>query len=501
MILDDQYRIHWVNEAMADQLGVIPDEAVGLICYEHVHGTNEALPFCPYTKLLSDGQRHMAEFHEERLDRDFLVSVSPFHDMEGHLTGSVHVAHDITWQKRTEEALKGSEERYRELAELLPQPVFEIDMACFFTYTNRSALEAFGYTQENIEKGVYVLELFHPMEKERIVQNIRKRLAGVEFEDHEYTALRKDGSTFPTLIYSIPIIRNEKTVGLRGVVLDINQRKKAEENLQRTQQHLENLVQERTKNLENTNRELKEEIEQRKLAEEALKKSAEKIKLFAYSVIHDLKNPAIALNLLTQALNRNYKDILNEKGKSYCEHILGASEQLATLVEQINVYMSTKEAPLIIERVNLNHVFDTIRDEFSVPILNRQISWSQPEKRLEINVDSLSILRVIRNFVDNALKYGGDELSEIEIGYEESDEFHIVFLKDDGISISERDSKKIFSPFERSGTSIGIEGTGLGLAIVKEIANQHKGKVWAEFGLEKGVIFFISIPKDLKPTE
>ena len=177
MILDDQDRILWVNEAMADQLGVIADEVVGLIYHEHFHGTNAATSFCPHTKLLSDGQIHMEEFHEERLGRDFLVSVLPLYDMEGHLAGSVHVAQDTTLKKRTKKVRKESEERSRELAELLPQPVFEIDMAGFFTYSNRSGFETVGYTQEDLKKGVHALQLFHPMDRERVAQNIRKRLA------------------------------------------------------------------------------------------------------------------------------------------------------------------------------------------------------------------------------------------------------------------------------------------------------------------------------------
>jgi signal transduction histidine kinase len=178
-----------------------------------------------------------------------------------------------------------------------------------------------------------------------------------------------------------------------------------------------------------------------------------------------------------------------------------ASEELATLVERINVYISTKESPLKIERVNLNQLFDSVKDEFSAKILVRQISWSQPENLLEINVDRLSILRVMRNFVDNALKYGGDELSEISIGYEESDEFHSLSVKDDGIGIAEKDSRQIFTPFGRAVTATGIAGTGLGLAIAHEIANLHKGKVWTEHGPEKGIIFYISISKDLKLTK
>jgi signal transduction histidine kinase len=113
----------------------------------------------------------------------------------------------------------------------------------------------------------------------------------------------------------------------------------------------------------------------------------------------------------------------------------------------------------------------------------------------EINADRLSILRVIRNLVDNALKYGGDDLSEINIGCEQSAEFHLLSVKDDGVGIRREDFKKIFGTFERTQTSMGIEGTGLGLAIVREVAEQHGGKVWVEPGPKKGTNFYVSIKK------
>jgi PAS domain S-box-containing protein len=147
-----------------------------------------------------------------------------------------------TDRKRAEEALRESEERFRELAELLPQPVFEIDLEGNFTYSNHCGLRTFGYNQNHIEKGVNALELFIPEDRERVKQNIRKRLAGEEFEDHEYEGLRKDGSTFPVLVYSAPIINANKPVGVRGIVLDITERKRGEEELRASEAYVKSIL-------------------------------------------------------------------------------------------------------------------------------------------------------------------------------------------------------------------------------------------------------------------
>jgi signal transduction histidine kinase len=232
-------------------------------------------------------------------------------------------------------------------------------------------------------------------------------------------------------------------------------------------------------------------------AENALKESSEKIKLFAYSVSHDLKNPAIGIYGLTSLLHKHYQHILDEKGKNYCAQILKAAEQIAVLVEQINLYITTKEAPLIIEAVNLKEVLQMVREEFSAQLNIRQIRLEGPEYSPEIKADRLSILRSLRNLVDNALKYGGDDLGEIRIGYKQTDEFHIFSVKDDGIGIEKEDCEKIFGIFERKKSSRRIEGTGLGLAIVKEISERHGGKVWVEPGPGKGATFNISISKYL----
>ena len=103
----------------------------------------------------------------------------------------------------------------------------------------------------------------------------------------------------------------------------------------------------------------------------------------------------------------------------------------------------------------------------------------------------------VLGFVDNALKYGGESLSEISVGYQGNDDSHIFSVSDNGAGIRGGDYEGLFAAFRRDDTSKAVEGAGLGLAIVSEIAERHKGRVWAEPGKDQGAIFFISVSKDL----
>jgi PAS domain S-box-containing protein len=105
-IIDRNHRFVRVNKAMADKLNIPADKAVGLKCYEAVHGKSEPILQCPHKKLLADGQAHTEEVYEERLGGWYLVSVSPIHDAKGQVIASVHIAYDISARKKVEEELK-----------------------------------------------------------------------------------------------------------------------------------------------------------------------------------------------------------------------------------------------------------------------------------------------------------------------------------------------------------------------------------------------------------
>ncbi|MFQ5981447.1 MAG: PAS domain S-box protein [Candidatus Heimdallarchaeota archaeon] len=149
---------------------------------------------------------------------------------------------DITKRKNAEEALRDSEQKFRELADLLPQTVFELDLEGNVTFANRFGLESSGYTQEDIDEGLTALQLFIPEERARLREAIQIKMTGKSAGETEYTALRKDGSKLPVLVYSSPIIRNNQPVGLRGIALDITDLKRAENALRESEKKYRSLV-------------------------------------------------------------------------------------------------------------------------------------------------------------------------------------------------------------------------------------------------------------------
>ncbi len=267
----------------------------------------------------------------------------------------------------------------------------------------------------------------------------------------------------------------------------------AEGELLKAHTQLEERVRERTAELAKTNEQLLEEVAIRKQAEEDLRRSSDKIKLLTYSISHDLKSPIIGIHGLTRLLHTRYRDLLDEAGKNLCDQICKATEHASALIEKLNVYISTNETPLAIETFQLKDTFAIIKGEFAHALNARAITWTEPAGSCEITADRIAVIRILSNLVDNALKYGGPPLSNLTIGYVQSDGSQILSVSDDGVGLKREDDGKIFKRFVRDATSRGTEGCGLGLAIVKEIAEQHGGRVWVETNPGGGVTFYVSL--------
>ena len=135
---------------------------------------------------------------------------------------------DIDERKKGSEILRESEARYRELANSLPDIVFESDTIGKLEFINEKALEIAGISHEDYEKGLNILQFLVPQDRQRALKNIQRLLAGGKYVPDEYTFLRKDGTTFPALITTTLRISKNKVTGLRGLVINITERKKNE---------------------------------------------------------------------------------------------------------------------------------------------------------------------------------------------------------------------------------------------------------------------------------
>jgi len=231
-----------------------------------------------------------------------------------------------------------------------------------------------------------------------------------------------------------------------------------------------------------------------------IQKNEEAIKFFACSASHDLKSPSIGLFGFLKRLHKEYGHLLDDKGKSYFEQILEVTGQIVSSVEQINGYMTARELPLRLEKINTKEVLAKLRQEVSGLLEKRQVRWVESASLPEIIADEMCIVRIFRNLLDNALKYGGTGLSEIRFQYRETNTHHVFSVSDNGVGLGEVDRDKLFQAFQRQATSRGTKGSGLGLAIVRELATKHLGDVWVDSTPSQTTTFSFSVLKSLLQT-
>lgn len=178
-LLDVNFTILRANRAMVDRLGGDAERVIGAPCHECVHAADAPPDFCPHVRTLADGEAHVAEVYEPRLGGHFLVTTTPVYDDNGKLTGSVHVARDITRRKAMEDALRESEIKYRTIAENTSDGLFVYEGGRI-TYASPAYDRMMGYAPGEIVGWTEadILAALHPEDREPIfnrIETARKR--------------------------------------------------------------------------------------------------------------------------------------------------------------------------------------------------------------------------------------------------------------------------------------------------------------------------------------
>lgn len=450
----------------------------------------------------------------------------------GEPYGMIGIARDITDRMNTGEELKQKEERFRELAELLPEVVFEMDTLGVVTFINRKAFEISGYTQEDFENGFEARTLIVPEERDRVVQNIVQLMQGEEIGVSEYTACRKDGSRFPVMIRTTPIWSKGSVVGLRGIIFDITERKQMEEELRRQSEHLLDLVGERTAELRRTNEKLREENAERREVENQIRKLNEQLEQrvkertaelekayeelqklsgmkdsFLSLVSHELRTPLTSIRSFSEIL-LNYAEEDPKVRNEFLGIIHAESERLTRLINDV-LDLSKIEAGSMAYHDDLLSMDEVIHAvaKTQLQLLKEKalhLNLDLPPEPIFVNADRDRIHQVVSNLLGNAIKFSHEE-GEITIRIEsffgkrtgEASEWIKISVSDQGIGVDERDHDFIFEKFFQS-TSDTLtnkpKGTGLGLPICKEIVSHYGGNVWLESRRGEGSSFFFTLP-------
>ena len=240
-------KIQFVTEKLVSIFGYAStDELIGRNVMEFVHSSDREKIGLLINELLNGHLTGPAECLLVKKDGSLFYAEANANilcDAGKNPIGILYLERNITERKKAEELLRESEEKFREMAELLPQIVFESDMFGQLTYINKQAFKILGYPQEYPIKGFKTLDLYIPEDRPRAVENIKRRMAGKLEDSNEYTMMRPDGSLLNVLVYSNPIFKENKPVGLRGIIVDITERKQAEEALQENRQRLQFVLQ------------------------------------------------------------------------------------------------------------------------------------------------------------------------------------------------------------------------------------------------------------------
>ena len=453
----------------------------------------------PFNDLRVEGFRSIADFPVKYNDRPIaaIILVSrTFDDFPQSARMALEAlaasTAGIIARIKAEESMKESERRYRELAELLPQTVFEVDAQGKIIFANSFGLATFGYTLDDLKKGLHVIEVMSFKERKRIIEDFSplaippsQTLQTQPLQSsEEYQMLRKDGSTFPGMVYTTRIERDGKFVGWRGIITDITPRKESEEGLKQAKE----------------------------AAEEAARAKTE----FLANMSHEIRTPMNAVIGMTGLLLDSNLDF---EQRECVEIIKSSGDALVATINDILDFSKIEAGRMELEKktIHLLSFLENCLDLLAANARERglklhyKIDGIVPES---INSDPTRLRQILINLLSNAVKFTEEgevvvivssgavnELIGIKSNKSHEDRrIHLHFaVQDTGIGIPTERMNRLFQSFSQvdMSTTRKYGGTGLGLAISRKLVGIMGGRIWVESELRKGSTFHFSVPVDV----
>jgi PAS domain S-box-containing protein len=366
----------------------------------------------------------------------------------------------------------------------------------------------FGYSREEVI-GRNVGILHTPEDGRRIPDAIEAMKQGKEGFTGESTLIRKSGEKFTALFTTHPVFdaHGNMTAEL-GVSVDITDRKQAEEKLAKYREHLEDLIKERTAELEKSRQALINLVEDLKNTTEKLKDTNIRLKeldhiksVFLASMSHELRTPLNSIIGFTGIMLMGLPGDLNEEQKKQLAIVKNSADHLLSLINDV-LDISKIEAGRIEFSLKEFKLQDTLREVIET------ISSSVAEKGLELVMDvpeditlfsdRRRVKQILLNIAGNAVKFTDRGSIRIEAKTRASQDLEIT-IADTGIGIKEEDLGRLFQPFQQIDTALTkkFDGTGLGLHISQKLASIMGGHISVKSEYGKGSEFTLSLPRSV----
>ena len=415
--------------------------------------------------------------------------------------GFVYTFHDITQQKRTEEALIRSESNIRIYTDNVPAPIAYFDTQCHYLFTNRAYETGMGIDRTDAI-GKMAKEVLPPSAWRERAPWVARALAG-ERVHFELAVERPDGQPRYMLATYTPHFNSAgRVLGFFSLYQDITERRAAEIALKETNEHLEERVRERTSRLQQLNEALQQENEVRALAEQALRQAKQLAETantsktrFLAAASHDLLQPLNAARLFTSALSHQLDQSEHAQTLTHIDASLQSAEELLSTLLDISKLDSGALTPRR-KVFALSDILRPLKAQFEVIAAKRGLDLSVVDTSAVVDSDPQMLRRIVQNLMSNALRY--TEEGRVLVGCRHAGGAIRIEVWDTGPGIPLEKQKEIFEEFRRldsqSRHAESEKGLGLGLSIAERMAKVLNHRLTLHSALGHGTVFKVTVP-------